>query len=67
MFFLIPHKTIHKQISDKFMSQIMSLILWLTKRTCLIAEKKQMDVQNVVDEGPGLAFIVYPEVDELFF
>ena len=26
-----------------------------------------MDVESVVDEGPGLAFIVYPEVDELFF
>jgi solute carrier family 6 amino acid transporter-like protein 5/7/9/14 len=26
-----------------------------------IAEKKQMDVESVVDEGPGLAFIVYPE------
>ena len=48
------------------MSQIMSLILWLTKRTCFIAEKKQMDVESVVDEGPGLAFIVYPEVDEIF-
>ena len=42
-------------------------ILWLTKWTCLIAEKKQMAVESVVDEGPGLAFIVYPEVDEIFF
>ena len=31
-----------------------------------IADKKQMTVDSVVDEGPGLAFIVYPEVDELF-
>ena len=30
-----------------------------------IADKKGMQVEGVVDEGPGLAFIVYPEVDEL--
>ena len=31
-----------------------------------IADKKQMPVDSVVDEGPGLAFIVYPEVDKFF-
>ena len=31
-----------------------------------VADKKQMPVDSVVDEGPGLAFIVYPEVDKFF-
>ena len=31
-----------------------------------IADKKGMQVEGVVDEGPGLAFIVYPEVERLF-